>query len=51
MGLRFSKNRKSSVIIVGLDNSGKSTIVNSLKPEKKKEKRNGTYSRFYGRNI
>ena len=38
MGLRFSKNRKSSVIIVGLDNSGKSTIVNSLKPEKKKKR-------------
>ena len=26
--------RKSSIIIVGLDNSGKSTMINYLKPEK-----------------
>ena len=26
--------KKSSIIIVGLDNSGKSTMINFLKPEK-----------------
>lgn len=39
MGGSFGKNKKSSkVTVVGLDNSGKSTIINHLKPEKKKVK-------------
>ena len=32
MGNSFS-NPKSKIIIVGLDNSGKSTLINTLKPE------------------
>ena len=28
--------KKSSIIIVGLDNSGKSTMINYLKPQKTK---------------
>ena len=33
MGVTMGKNR-SKIIIVGLDNSGKSTIINKLKPKK-----------------
>ncbi len=29
--------KKSNIIIVGLDNSGKSTLINFLKPKNKKE--------------
>jgi ADP-ribosylation factor-like protein 6 len=29
--------KKSNIIIVGLDNSGKSTLINYLKPKNKKE--------------
>eukprot|EP00033_Pygsuia_biforma_P001421 GCRY01001605.1.p1 GENE.GCRY01001605.1~~GCRY01001605.1.p1 ORF type:complete len:177 (+),score=19.76 GCRY01001605.1:244-774(+) len=36
MGGAFSKKRKANVIIVGLDNSGKTTILNYLKPPKTK---------------
>jgi len=37
MGGSFGKGKKTSkVLCVGLDNSGKSTIINKLKPEKKK---------------
>ena len=37
MGGNFSQSKKqSSCIIVGLDNAGKSTIINYLKPEKKR---------------
>jgi ADP-ribosylation factor-like protein 6 len=35
MGGKSSK--QSRCIVVGLDNSGKSTIINSLKPEKEKK--------------
>jgi ribosome biogenesis GTPase A len=34
MGGGKSKEKKSQIIIVGLDNSGKSTMINSLKPKK-----------------
>jgi len=41
MGLGSSKSkRQSKCLIVGLDNSGKSTIVNYLKPERKRVKKN-----------
>ena len=33
MGGSFGK-KKSKIIIVGLDNSGKSTMINTLKPKK-----------------
>lgn len=33
MGVTMGKKR-SKIIIVGLDNSGKSTIINKLKPKK-----------------
>jgi GTPase SAR1 family protein len=33
MGGWFSSRKKASMIIIGLDNSGKTTIVNKLKPE------------------
>jgi GTPase SAR1 family protein len=33
MGGSFGK-KKSKIIIVGLDNSGKSTMINMLKPKK-----------------
>ena len=33
MGGSFGK-KKSKIIIVGLDNSGKSTMINRLKPKK-----------------
>jgi ADP-ribosylation factor-like protein 6 len=36
MGSWFSSNKKASMIIVGLDNSGKTTIVNKLKPDEAK---------------
>ena len=36
MGNWFASNKKASVIIIGLDNSGKTTIVNKLKPEESK---------------
>jgi ribosome biogenesis GTPase A len=43
MGLGNSKSKKqSSCLIVGLDNSGKSTIVNYLKPEKKRVRESGS---------
>lgn len=29
----FSKQQKVSILVVGLDNSGKSTLINYLKPE------------------
>ena len=32
MGLSFS-NPKSKIIIVGLDNAGKSSLINKLQPE------------------
>ena len=32
----FSKSEKVCVLVVGLDNSGKSTIINYLKPDKRK---------------
>ena len=32
----FSKSEKVGVLVVGLDNSGKSTIINYLKPDKTK---------------
>lgn len=37
MGGLFSKKRKTSLVCVGLDNSGKSTIINYLKPQKEKQ--------------
>ena len=36
MGGLFSSSKKSQVLCVGLDNSGKSTIINQLKPVKEK---------------
>ncbi len=36
MGGSFGK-KKSKIIIVGLDNSGKSTMINMLKPKKVSE--------------
>ena len=32
-----NSNKKSNIIIVGLDNSGKSTLINCLKPKHKQE--------------
>jgi GTPase SAR1 family protein len=37
MGGSFGK-KKSKIIIVGLDNSGKSTMINMLKPKKVSKK-------------
>jgi ADP-ribosylation factor-like protein 6 len=34
MGFGGSKVQKAQIIIVGLDNSGKSTMINKLKPDK-----------------
>ena len=34
MGIGSSKTKKSQIIIVGLDNSGKFTMINTLKPKK-----------------
>jgi ribosome biogenesis GTPase A len=39
MGGAFGK-KKSKIIIVGLDNSGKSTMINRLKPKKVSSDRN-----------
>jgi GTPase SAR1 family protein len=41
MGGAFGK-KKSKIIIVGLDNSGKSTMINRLKPKKVSKDRNGS---------
>ena len=35
MGGSFGK-KKASIMIIGLDNSGKTTMINHLKPEKEK---------------
>jgi ribosome biogenesis GTPase A len=41
MGGSFGKGKKQSkVLCVGLDNSGKSTIINKLKPDSKKASTN-----------
>jgi ribosome biogenesis GTPase A len=45
MGGAFGK-KKSKIIIVGLDNSGKSTMINRLKPKKVITDRNGTKTSF-----
>jgi ADP-ribosylation factor-like protein 6 len=37
MGNVFESNQKSKIVIVGLDNSGKSTMINFLKPKKYQE--------------
>eukprot|EP00954_Amorphochlora_amoebiformis_P023725 1361781-Amorphochlora_amoeboformis.AAC.1 len=37
MGLGKSKKKPTRCLVVGLDNSGKSTIVNYLKPQKEKK--------------
>lgn len=36
MGAIFSGRHKSQVLVVGLDNSGKSSVINFLKPAKDK---------------
>ncbi len=36
MGIGGSKKKQSKVLVVGLDGSGKSTLINNLKPENKK---------------
>jgi GTPase SAR1 family protein len=41
MGGAFGK-KKSKIIIVGLDNSGKSTMINRLKPKKVSTYQNGS---------
>jgi len=38
MGGTFGKQKPRKLLIVGLDNSGKSTIINFLKPRKEKKK-------------
>ena len=42
MGGAFGK-KKSKIIIVGLDNSGKSTMINRLKPKKVGSDWNGSH--------
>ena len=42
MGGAFGK-KKSKIIIVGLDNSGKSTMINRLKPKKVSSDWNGSH--------
>ena len=36
MGMFASRLKKTRVLVVGLDNSGKSTVINHLKPVKEK---------------
>ena len=43
MGGAFGK-KKSKIIIVGLDNSGKSTMINRLKPKKVSSDWNSSHS-------
>ncbi|ETO25924.1 hypothetical protein RFI_11211 [Reticulomyxa filosa] len=38
MGNAFPKKMKAQILCVGLDNSGKSTIINTLKPTKEQLK-------------
>jgi len=45
MGGAFGK-KKSKIIIVGLDNSGKSTMINRLKPKKVSTDRKGSQASF-----
>ncbi len=45
MGGSFGK-KKSKIIIVGLDNSGKSTMINMLKPKKVSNKFIGMINAF-----
>jgi ribosome biogenesis GTPase A len=45
MGGAFGK-KKSKIIIVGLDNSGKSTMINRLKPKKVSSDRNSSHVPF-----